>query len=487
MSSSLLEQFLQTAVRYVWNPGLLLVFLLFGLYLTIGTRFFQFRRFGTIWRNTMGGIFRKRRATGPGILTSFQAWAAAAGSAIGMGNIAGVASAVAYGGPGALLWMWMAALVMMATKMGEVTLAVHFREQLSDGKTYGGPTYYMQKGLGHLYHWPSWIWKGLAGIFIAGFLVMMFIGMASYTIQETFQATFNTTPWQTIIFGMLYTAMVYAVILGGIKRVGKVAEYMLPAMALMYILGGLVIIFADISQIGKAFLLIFKYAFTSQAAIGGIGGFTVMRAIQQGVAKGVYSNEAGWGTSPMLHATAKVDHPVRQGMWGAFEVFLDTVVICTITGLVVIITGIWEGSGGGGGDFALAFESVFGDFGKYFVFLAMFAFVFTTSTGWYSYYETLLIHLFKNKSHKTILKAVKTLQIILPLPTFLLAVGGILMGVVPKYFWLLGDLSSGLSVYANLITLILLSPLIFKLVKEFEKKYLNGKTKKQEKDPLSQR
>jgi len=143
-----------------------------------------------------------------------------------------------------------------------------------------------------------------------------------------------------------------------------------------------------------------------------------------------------------------VDHPVRQGMWGAFEVFLDTVVICTITGLVVIITGIWEGSGGGGGDVALAFESVFGDFGKYFVFLAMFAFVFTTSTGWYSYYETLLIHLFKNKSHKTILKAVKTLQIILPLPTFLLAAGGILMGVVPKYFWLLGDLSSGLSVYS---------------------------------------
>ena len=472
-----LEEILEEVVFYIWNPVLLLVFVLFGLYITIRTKFFQFRRFGTIWKNTIGSVFGAKKNDGPGILTSFQAWAAAAGSAVGMGNIAGVASAVAFGGPGTLFWMWASALVMMAIKMGEVSLAVHFRQEFEDGNTYGGPTFYMEKGLGEYLKWPAWIWKSLAGIFIAGFVVMMFIGMANYTIQETFQATFNTSSYGAVAFGVIFTIMVYAVILGGIKRVGKVAVIILPAMALLYILGGLGIIFYHFSEIGNAFSLIFKYAFTSEAAIGGVGGFMVMRAIQQGISRGVYSNEAGWGTSPMIHATAKVDHPLKQGMWGVFEVFLDTIIICTVTGLVIMVTGVWQESDGGGGAVVTSFEMVYGAAGKYFVFLAMFVFVFTTSTGWYSYYETLLIHIFKNKPAEVIRKAVKRLQIILPLPTFLLAAAGIIIGVVPKYFWLLGDISSGLSVYANLITLIALAPLIIKLVKEFENKYLAKKDK----------
>lgn len=468
------EEILQTiAWDYVWNPAMPIIFLLFGLYLTIGTRFFQFRRFGTIWRNTVGKIMEARRGKGPGILTSFQAWATAAGGAIGMGNIAGVSSAVALGGPGALFWMWMAALMGMVTKMGEVALAVHYREVFPDGKAYGGPTFYIEKGLGKERGWPSWLWKLLAIIFGVGIFSTMFITMANFSLQETFKATFNTSATAAVGFGFLYMLLVYAVILGGIPRVGRFAEIALPFMAIFYIAGGLGVIIINIDKLPSAIALIFKSAFTGHAAVGGFAGVTIMKAVQVGVARGVYSNEAGWGSSPMVHATAKVDHPVRQGLWGAFEVFLDTIIICTITGLVVVTTGVWQSGIGGAGEVARAFETVYGSPGKYFVFISLFIFVFTTSTGWYTYYETLLVHAFKNKPRETIEKVIKILRLVNPLPGFLLATWGMLTGIVPTIFWILADLTTGVPIYANLIALIVLSPVIFKLVREFEEQYLS--------------
>ena len=468
------EEILQIiAWKYVWNPALPIIFLLFGLYVTIGTRFFQIRRFGTIWRNTVGKIVEARRGKGPGILTSFQAWATAAGGAIGMGNIAGVSSAVALGGPGAIFWMWVSALMGMVTKMCEVTLAVHYREVFPDGRAYGGPTFYIEKGLGKERKWPSWLWKLIALVFGVGLFSTMLITMSNYTLQESFKATFNTSNTAAVIFGFLFMILGYTVILGGIPRVGRFAEIALPVMSIAYILLGLGVFVVNIIELPNAILQIFKYAFTPHAAVGGFAGVTIMKAVQVGVARGVYSNEAGWGSSPMVHATAKVDHPVRQGLWGAFEVFLDTIIICTVTGLCVVVTGVWQSGTGGAGEVGRAFEMVYGPAGRYFVFIALFIFIFTTFTGWYTYYETLLIHVIKNKSPETVDRAVKILRLVDPWPGFLLAAWGMLAGIVPTIFWILADLTTGVPIYANLVALIALSPVFFKLVKEFESQYLS--------------
>lgn len=464
------ENILKTiAWKWVWNPYMTVMFLFIGIYLCIGMRGFQFRHFGFILRNTLFNIKDSRKESGKGLLTSFQAFSAACGGVVGMGNIAGVSSAIAIGGPGALFWMWFSALMGMGTKMAEVCLAQHYREVQPDGSAYGGATFYIQKGLGEERHFS--LWKPLSVLFGLGMFVGFFvIQLGQYALVETFQATFHTSAGTAVIFNIAYTVLVFAVIIGGIKRIGRVAEIVVPFMTLFYILGGLGVVLAHASALPSVIGSIFKYAFTPHAAVGGFGGVAVIQALRMGVARGVYSNEAGWGSSPMVHATAQVDHPGQQGIWGAFDVFWDTVV-GTITALMVLSTGLWTSGEGGAGLVAQAFASSYGSWGSYILFFAMFVFVFTSSTCPYTFIETLTVHVIKKAEARK--RMISVLKYLFPLPAAGIAAYAILTGIKPAIVWISADIATGVPIYANAIALLMLSPVAFRIIKDYEEKYVN--------------
>lgn len=461
------------AYEIVWNPYMPVFFLLAGLYLTIGTRFFQFRKFGTVFKNTLGKVTEARRGRGPGIISQFAAWATATGATIGMGNIAGVSSAIALGGPGAVFWMWMAALFGMATKFGEVILGVKYREVLPDGRAYGGPPYYMEKGLGEVLRWPRWVWRVLAAVFTLTFCSTAIISMSNYTIMEGAMTCFKLSPEASVIVGLLYALLVTAICLGFIPRAAKAAELTMPLMVLVYIGGSIGILIAYAHNLPNALAQIFTYAFTPAAAVGGFAGAAVSRAIQVGVARSVYSNEAGWGSAPHIHATAKVDHPVRQGMWGIMEVFLDTIVVCSVTALTVVATGVWQTGRGGVSAVLKAFESVYGPVAPVILYISLFLFVLTTSTGWYTYNEVEVRYWFKNRP-RLMNAFIRFFQAGSPLIVWAVGATALLYGVVPAVFWVLGDITAGLPVYINLVVLLALSPTIFKEVKDFESRFSVG-------------
>lgn len=458
------------AWKVLWNPFLPTLLLGIGLYLTIGMRFFQVRRFGTIMKHTIGSIFKKKKGEGPVFVSSFEAFATALGGSVGSGNIAGVASAVALGGPGALFWMWVAALVGMATKMGEIMLAQHYKERYEDGTSYGGASFYMEKGI-VLERGMKWF-KILAFIFSLSMVGSFFFGVGTYTVCESVQKTFSLTKGATIGFAFLYTALLYVVILGGIPRIVKFATFIVPGMTLLYLAGGLGVIFTHIPETTVVIGQVFQYALTPHAAVGGFAGVAVMKAIQVGVARSVYSNEAGWGSSPMIHAAAEVKHPGFQGLWGAFEVFVDTIVICSITALTVLVTGVWQTGEGGAGSVGVAFDMVYGHTGMYLLSLALFLFQVTTTTGWYTYLETILVYFNRKKTREQRLKVIKVIRLIGPAMSLMIAVYAFKINLVPAILWILMDIQTAVPIYINMFALLILSPVIFKLCREFEDKFL---------------
>ncbi|MEM2005263.1 MAG: amino acid carrier protein [Zestosphaera sp.] len=461
------------AYEIVWNPLLPAIFLLAGLYLTVGTRFFQFRKFGTIFRNTLGRMAEARGGKGPGIVSQFAAWATATGATIGMGNIAGVSSAVALGGPGAVFWMWVAALFGMGTKFAEVVLGVKYREVLPDGRAYGGPPYYMEKGLGKEMRLPGWVWRTLAALFTLTFCSTAIISMSNYTIMEGAMTCFQLSSEVSAVVGLIYALLVTAICIGFIPRVARVAELLMPLMVVIYIGGCLGILATYAHNLSNALAQIFTYAFTPAAAVGGFAGVAVTKAIQVGVARSVYSNEAGWGSAPHIHAAAMVDHPVRQGMWGVMEVFLDTIVVCSITALTVITTGVWQTGRGGVGAVLQAFASVYGPLAPAILYLTLLLFVLTTSTGWYSYYEVEARYWLGNRP-RLMNAVIRFFQIGSPFIVWAVGATALLYGVVPAVFWILGDITAGLPVYINLVVLLVLSPVIFREVKDFESRFSAG-------------
>jgi len=451
-----------------------LLFFIAGIYLTAITRGFVLGRFGTIVKNTIMKIAEARKEAGPGILSQFAAWATATGATIGMGNIAGVSSAIAIGGPGAVFWMWIAALVGMTIKMSEVVLGIRYRDLLPDGRAYGGPPWYIKKGLGLERKWPDWAWKALALTFTITFLSTAFISMSNYTIMEGAMTSFNLSKEAAVIIGFVYASIVALISLGFIPRAARAAEILMPLMVALYLGGALGILIAYANNIPTAFAQIFGYAFTPAAAVGGFAGATVAKAIQVGVARAVYSNEAGWGSAPHIHATAKVDHPVRQGMWGAMEVFLDTIIVCSATALVVVTSGVWQTGIGGVTAVLQAFKSVYGPAAPILLYSSLFIFVLTTSTGWYTYYEV-EARFWLSDRPKVLNALIRFLQVGSPFIIWIVGALALLYGVVPAVFWILGDITSGIPVYINLIVLLILSPVVAKEVKEFEEKYLSRK------------
>lgn len=427
----------------VWGWPFLILIVGTGIFLTGVTRFISVRKFGYVMKQTFLKMFQKDQV-GEGEITAFQAVSTALAATVGTGNIAGVGTAIAIGGPGAVFWMWVAALFGMATKYGEVVLAIEYREKTEDGRFVGGPMYYLTKGAN-----MKWL-----GILFAVFGATATFGIGnmvqSNSVAASLNTTFNVSP---LVTGIVLAILVALVTVGGIKKIGKVTEIIVPFMAAIYIIGGLIIILANITLIPEAIGVIFREAFTGSAATGGFVGSTLAMSIRYGVARGVFTNEAGLGSAPIAHAAATTDHPVRQGLWGIFEVFADTLVICTITALVIVMTGAVDT----GLDGAALTTSAFDEglmFGGYIVTFGLVFFAFSTLIGWSYYGERCIEFLFGAKA------IIFYRMVFIPL-IVVGAVGGL------RAIWALADTLNGLMALPNLIGLLLLSPVIIKSTKDY--------------------
>ena len=345
-----------------WGPWMLILLVGAGIYLTFRVGFLQLRKFGYAMKNTIGKIFQKQTA-GEGEVTPFQAMSTALAATVGTGNIAGVTGAIVVGGPGAVFWMWVSAFFGMVTKYSEVVLAIRYRERNEKGDWVGGPMYYIKNGLGQNWKWLGILFSALACLAAFGIGNMTQINtiatsintaINSYGVDTSAVVTLLGREFRifNLILGVVLAAIVGLVLLGGIKRIGAVTEKLVPFMAVIYILASLIVVLCNLDAIGPIFASIFRGAFNPSAVMGGFTGTTIMMAIQKGVGRGVFSNEAGLGSAPMAHAASSETDPVKQGMYGIFEVFVDTIVICTLTALV-LLCGVYSGVevnwGAGGG------------------------------------------------------------------------------------------------------------------------------------------
>ena len=464
-----LEEFMSVLIwDYMWGLPMVVLILATGLYITVRTGFFQFRGFGTAMKHAFRSIFGKEEAdkNDTGVLSPLEAMSTALGTTIGVGNIGGVASAIAVGGPGAVFWMWVAGLFGMIIKMSEITLAVHYRSKDQNNEAYGGPNYYMKKGIGTELNLKV-IFKILSALFAFGFLLGYFINIQTYTVAE---AVGNTFDIGMIPVGIVYTLALYVLISGGLKSVGRFASKLVPFMCIFYLGAGLFIIARNAPAIPGVIGLIFQSAFTGTAALGGFMGASISLAIKTGMARSVFSNEAGWGSAPMIHATAKVDHPIKQGLMGVFEVFMDTFVICTITCLVILCTGQWS-SGLDGATLTLAaFETGIGSFGRIALALGVFLFGLTTSSGIYAQMDVLVRYLVgESKLKNAILTFYKWTY---PIPSLAMVYIAVYMGYPGTTVWLFSDFGTALPIFANIVALLILTPKFSSLLRDYKARYL---------------
>ncbi|PVZ63464.1 alanine/glycine:cation symporter family protein [Pelagibaculum spongiae] len=434
----------------VWGPLMLVMILGVGLFLQIGLKLMPILKLGTGFKLLLSGRKAKEGEANDGELPPFQALMTALAATVGTGNIAGVATAVFLGGPGALFWMWCTALVGMATKFSEAVLAVKYREVDANGNHIGGPMYYIKNGLG-----KNWAWLGtLFAIF--GAIAAFGIGntVQSNSIADVLQANFAIPTWGTGLALMVLTA---AVLIGGVKRIGAVAGSLVPVMAIAYLIAGLIVLFINASEIPTALSLVFTHAFSPAAAEGGFAGAAVWAAIRFGVARGVFSNEAGLGSAPIAHASAQTKEPVRQGLIAMLGTFIDTIIICSITGLVIITSGAWTSGESGAALTSMAFAQALPGVGNYLIAISLSIFAFTTILGWSFYGERCMIYLAGTKS----------------VPFYRAAwIIAVPLGAVVslEFIWLVADTLNAAMALPNLIALAMLSPVVFKLTKEYFEK-----------------
>ncbi len=429
---------------YIWGEYVLIPLLaLVGVYLTIGLKAMPWRELpaaiALLWQG------RKAESGQKGDITPFQALMTALSATIGTGNIAGVATAIYFGGPGAIFWMWVIALFGMATKYAEAVLAVKYREVDNLGNFVGGPMYYIKNGLGQ-----NWAWLG-AAFALFGMIAAFGIGnmVQANSVADELNSTFQIPLWLT---GFVLAVLAATVILGGVKRIAIVAARLVPFMAIAYISGALIIIIINLDAVPAAISMIVNDAFTGTAAGGGFLGASMLMALRWGFARGIFSNEAGLGSAAIAHAAAKTNDPVQQGKVAMLGTFIDTIVICSMTALVIIITGAWDSGIKGAPMSSLAFNIGLNGFGGYIVTFGLVVFAFTTILGWSYYGERCASYLFGTR-------------IILPYRFFWIA--AIFLGAIQElsFVWNLSDLLNGLMAIPNLIALLLLSPVVFKLSK----------------------
>ena len=451
-----------------WGPWMLLLLVGTGVYLSCRVGFIQFRKFGYVMKNTLGKIFQKTEA-GEGEITPFQAVATALAATVGTGNIAGVTGAICVGGPGAVFWMWISALFGMVTKYAEVVLAVRYRERNESGDWVGGPMYYIRNGLGKKFNWLACLFcvlGALAAFGIGNMTQVNTIATSINTAIDSFGGTTaaytmelfgQTVPVSSLMVGAVVAMIVGMVLFGGIKRIGAVAELMVPVMAAVYIIASVIVVAFNFENLGNVFTMIFKGAFSADAALGGAFGITIMTTIQKGVGRGVFSNEAGLGSAPMAHASSSERDPVKQGLYGIFEVFMDTVVICTLTALTLLCGAadkiVW-GQDAGAELISASFSSVFGaQVGSMLVAVGISLFALSTILSW-SLYGTRCCEFLLGST------AARVYQVIF---VCVILVGATLkLGLV----WNIADTLNGFMAVPNLVALLGLSPVVIKLTKE---------------------
>ena len=436
------EQIIDTVNSVVWGPIMLVLLLGTGVFLTIGLRGMTITRIPYAF----GQLLKGRKGSGEGEISPFNALMTALSSTVGTGNIAGVATAIGIGGPGALFWMWCTALVGMATKYAEAVLAVNYRETDAEGKKVGGPMYYIKNGLGKR-------WKPLA------FLFALFGSLAGFGLANTVQSItvsqvlYNNFNIPTLVSGIVMAIMVALVLLGGIKRIAQVAGKLVPLMTVIYLLATAIILLIHIADIPAALALIVDSAFNGMAATGGFAGATVMLALRMGVSRGIFSNESGLGSAPIAHAAAETNSPVRQGTIAMLGTFIDTLVICTMTGLVLIVSGVWSSELEGAAMTLQVFDSSL-PFGGSILSICIALFAFTTMLGWSYYGERCAQFLLGPK---------------IVLPFRVLWVIGVFIGTQMSLglVWKMSDALNGMMAIPNLLALLLLSPVVFKLTKQY--------------------
>ncbi|MCW8886463.1 MAG: sodium:alanine symporter family protein, partial [Motiliproteus sp.] len=434
----------------VWGPMMLVLILGVGLFLQLGLKLMPILKLGTGFKLLWGGRKTADEDQNEGEISPFNALMTALSATVGTGNIAGVATAVFLGGPGALFWMWCTALVGMATKFSEAVLAVKYREVDENGNHVGGPMYYIKNGLG-----KKWAWMGtLFAIFgmIAGFGIGNTV--QSNSVANVIETNFGVPLW---VSGVVLMVLTGAVLLGGIKRIGNVAGTLVPFMAIAYLLAGLTVLAINSAEIPAALDLVFTHAFSPAAAEGGFAGAAVWAAIRFGVARGVFSNEAGLGSAPIAHASAQTHNPVRQGLIAMLGTFIDTIIICSITGLVIITSGTWTSGESGAALTSMAFAEALPGVGNYLVAVSLAIFAFTTILGWSVYGERCAEYLFGVK-------------IITPFRIVWILVVPLGAMISLDFVWLLADTLNAMMAIPNLIALALLSPVVFRLTKEYFEK-----------------
>lgn len=444
--------------NFIWGVPAMICIIGVGLYLSIRTKFLQIRKFPYAIKTTIGRVFRKREAS-DGAMTPFQAVCTALAATVGTGNIAGVAGAIAIGGPGAVFWMWISAALGMCTKFSEVTLAVHFRETNARGELVGGPMYYIKNGLG-----KNWRW--LAALFSL-FGVLTVFGTGNATQVNTITTAINSAllnyhlinedavSTSNLIIGIIIAILVATVLLGGVKRIGRVTEKLVPFMALIYIVLSFGVILLNLNRVPSVFASIVEGAFSPASVTGGVVG-SFFLSMKKGVSRGIFSNEAGLGTGSIAHACADTKKPVKQGFFGIFEVFTDTIVICTLTALVILCSGTPVGYGeAAGAELTISgFTSTYGNWVSIFTAIALCCFAFSTIIGWGLYGARCIEYLLKEKSIKPFMVAYS-----------LVAIVGATADL--GLMWSVAETFNGLMAIPNLIALFLLSGTVARLVKQY--------------------
>ena len=447
---------------FVWGLPMMFLLMGVGVYLSVQCGFPQFRHFTHIMKNTLGKVFEKTEKK-EGSVSPFKAMCTALAASIGTGNIAGVSGAIAIGGPGAVFWMWISALLGMCTKFAEVTLAIQYRQRNEEGDWVGGPMYYISNGLGKSWKWLASVFAVFGAFAAFGIGNMTQINTIAGTINTAVEGFIPTTDAQKTIIGWtvaIICAIICAIVLlGGIQRLADVCSLLVPFMAVIYIAASLIVILLNIAVVPEAFSAIFKGAFNPSSVAGGLAGVGIKTAITKGVGRGIFSNEAGLGSAPIAHAAADVDHPVKQGIYGVFEVFMDTIIVCTMTSLVVIlgvgVQNIEYGNDIGASLTIMGFESVFGTgFPAIAVAICLTLFALSTILTWALYGTRCVEYLFGHK-------ASKVYQIIFCL--FACIAGTVELSLA----WQIADTLNGLMAIPNLIALALLSPVVIKLSKEY--------------------
>jgi len=435
-----------TAINgWAWGPVMLILLLGTGIYLSLGLRFVTIRKIPQAFRLLLSG----RKGEGAGDISPFSALMTSLSATIGTGNIAGVATALALGGPGALFWMWITALVGMATKYAEAVCAVRYREQDEDGNYSGGPMYYIKNGLHKRWHWLGVafaIFGSLAGFGIAN-------TVQSNSVSQVLSDSFSVPP---LVTGLVLMVLVGAVVLGGIKRIASVASLLVPMMALSYILMCLYVIGSNLGAVPAALAYIVDSAMTGSAAAGGFAGATMWAALRFGVARGIFSNEAGLGSAPIAHAAARTNQPVEQGMIAMLGTFIDTLIVCTMTGLVIVIMDVLPSGVSGASLTTMAFSNAMPG-GALIVTIALCLFAFTTMIGWSFYGERCVVFLFGTRAITPFRVA---WVVAIPVGTL----------VELDMIWLIADTLNAFMAIPNLIALLLLGPVVFKVTREYFKK-----------------